>query len=176
MQKKIYDLKVILETLFSYKNNKVKKRLIYDKAPLGGLSNFWTKLTFILLPIVMYAAIFNKASFAYLGIAQAIVAYIILLVFAMQLVVALAYFNNRKILKTIEPSWKHYFPNADLKMVLSSGVTPYMDFMKHYELTLNENLDSDGMYTKLQEAFLIMEEENKDLIDAINKDKAKQGK
>ena len=176
MQEKIYDLKTILETIFYTKNAKLNKRLMYDQAPYGGLSNKWTKLTFVLLPIVMYAAIFNPISFEYLGIAQAIVFYIILLVMAMQIVIGMAYFNNRKVIKTIKPSWEHYFPNAEFKMILSSGVTPYVDFIKYYESTLNENLDNEALHKKLQEAFVQMEEENKDLIDAINRDKAKQAK
>ena len=174
MQTKIYDLKIILETIFHAKNGKVKKRLIYNKAPFGGLSNKWTKLTFVLLPLVMYAAIFNPVSFEYLGIAQAIVFYIILLVMAMQIVIGMAYFNNRKVIKTIKASWEHYFPNVELKMILSSGVTPYVDFIHHYESTLQENFDNETMHKNLQKAIIKMEEENKDLINAINRDKAKQ--
>ena len=54
---------------------------------LGGLNSKWIKLSLLVLPFAMYAAIFNPVSFAELGIAQAIVFYIILLVFAMQIVV-----------------------------------------------------------------------------------------
>ncbi len=176
MQKKIYDLKAILETLFQAKNGKVKKRVIYDKAPIGGISNRWTKLSFILLPIVMYGAIFNPISFEYLGIAQAIVFYIILLVIAMQIIMGIAYLNNRQILKSIKDSWKHYFPNVDLKMILSSGVTPYVDFIHHYENSLQKNLDDEKLHQSLKKAIVQMEKENQELIDAINRDRAKQKK
>ena len=171
MQENFYDLKTILETIFVTKNNKVKKRYFYNKAPIGGLDSKWTKLILILLPFVMYAAIFNRTSFDYLGIAQAIVFYIILLVFAMQIVMGVAYFNNRAVVKKTTASWEHYFPNIDFKMILSSGITPYVDFIKHYEATVDKNFDNNNLYKKLQEAFLQMAEENKDLIDNINRDK-----
>jgi len=174
MQKKLYDLKTILETIFVTKNNKVKKRYFYNKAPVGGLNSKWTKLILILLPFVMYAAIFNPTSFEYLGIAQAIVFYIILLVFAMQIVMGVAYFNNRSVVKKIRIAWEHYFPNIDLKMILSSGITPYVDFIKHYEATVNKNLDNDTLHKELQKAFVQMSEENKDLINNINRDQNKR--
>ena len=171
MENKIYGLKTILDTIFNSKNNKVKRRLIYDKSPIGGLSSQWIKFLLILMPFLMYAAIFNPRSFEYLGIAQAIVFYIILLVFAMQIVIGVAFFNNRSVVKRILPSWEHYFKEVELKMILSSGVTPYVDFMQHYELALNEGLKDEKLYERLTQAFVQMENENKNLIDAINRDK-----
>ena len=176
MSQKIYDLSTILETIFVRKKHKVEKRYFYNKAPIGGLHSKWTKLILILLPFVMYASIFNPISFEYLGIAQAIVFYIILLVFAMQIVMAVAYFNNRSVVKKIKASWEHYFPSIDLKMILSSGITPYVDFIKHYEENINKNFDNNKLHQKLQEAFLQMGKENKDLLDAINRDKNNKGK
>jgi hypothetical protein len=171
METKIFDLKNIIDTLFSSKNNKVKRRLIYNKSPIGGLSSQWISFILLLMPFLMYAAIFNPRSFDYLGIAQAIVFYIILLVFAMQIVIAVAYFNNRSVVKKITSSWEHYFEDVELKMILSSGVTPYVDFMKHYESAINDKLEGEVLYQKLQQAFIQMEDENRDLIDAINRDK-----
>jgi len=177
LENKIYNLKTILDTIFNSKNNKVKRRLIYDKSPMGGLSSQWIKFLLILMPFLMYAAIFNPRSFEYLGIAQAIVFYIILLVFAMQIVIGVAYFNNRSVVKKITPSWKHYFEGVELKMILSSGVTPYVDFMQQYESALEGGLEGEHLHSKLKEAFVQMENENKDLIDAINRDKnTKAGK
>jgi hypothetical protein len=171
MEQKIYNLKDIIETVFKNKNSKVTRRLIYNKAPIGGISSKWIQFILFLMPFVMYAAIFNPRSFEYLGIAQAIVFYIILLGFAMQIVIGVAYFNNRSVVKKIRPSWEHYFPDIDLKMILSSGVTPYVDFMKHYESTLDKKLDNNTLHEELKKAFVQMKDENKILIDSMNRDK-----
>ena len=171
MEKNIYDLKNIIDTIFSSKNNRVKRRIIYNKSSIGGLSSQWISFLLLLMPFLMYGAIFNPRSFEYLGIAQAIVFYIILLVFAMQIVIAVAYFNNRSVVKKITPSWEHYFKDIELKMILSSGVTPYVDFMKHYEASLSETLSNEELQKRLLKSFEKMENENKNLIDAINRDK-----
>jgi len=171
MEQKMYDVKTILDTIFNSKKAPIKKRLIYDKSSIGGLSSQWIKILLFIMPFIMYASLFNPRSFEYLGIAQAIVFYIILLVFAMQIVIAVAFFNNRSVVKKITPSWEHYFKGVELKMILSSGVTPYVDFIQHYEKTLNKNLNNEELHQELQNAFSVMEDENRDLIDAINRDK-----
>ena len=176
MQEKIYDLKNLLETVLSTKDNQPKRRLIYNKAPLERAGSTWIKALFVIMPFAMYAAIFNPISFEYLGIAQAIVFYIILLVFAMQIIIGVSYFNNRSAVKAIQSSWEHYFPNVELKMILSRGVTPYVDFLQHYKELLNETLNNDELHKKLTLAFTQMEKENQNLVDAINRDKNKEGK
>jgi len=92
----------------------------------------------------------------------------------MQIVIGVAFFNNRKVVKTVTPSWEDYFPTIDFKMILSSGVTPYMEFINHYEKALNQNLDDTMLYKALQEAVIEMEDENADLLAAINRDKKKK--
>ena len=174
MQKKHYELKTILASVFKEKDNRLKKRLIYNNAVFGGLSNKWIIAAFIILPFAMYAAIFNPASFKELGIAQAIVFYIILLVVAMQIVAIGSYFNNKKVIKTATKSWENYFPTIDFKMILSSGVTPYVDFKKHYEMALNDGLEGEALKKRLDEAFEKMEEENSILVESIRRDKAKK--
>ena len=174
MQENQYTIQTIIESVFKEHNYKIKKRLIYDNALFGGLSSKWIKLAFLILPFAMYAAIFNPASFKALGIAQAIVFYIILLVFAMQIVVAVSYFNNKKVLKTATKAWEHYFPGIDFKMVLSSGATPYADFKKYYEAALSEGLAEDALKDKMSEAFQQMESENIHLVEAMKKDKEKR--
>ncbi|WP_373029933.1 hypothetical protein [Sulfurovum sp.] len=174
MQEQHYALKTILESVFKEKNHKIKKRLIHNNAIFGGLSSNWIKLAFIILPFAMYAAVFNPTAFKALGIAQAIVFYIILLVIAMQIVVGVTYFNNKKVVKTAMQEWEKYFPNIDFKMILSSGVTPYVDFKKHYESALHENLDEETMKKRLADAFKEMEEENSILVEAMKRDKEKR--
>ena len=174
MQEKQYELKTIVASVFKEKNHRLKKRLIYDNAVFGSLSNKWIILAFITLPFAMYAAIFNPSTFKELGIAQAIVFYIILLVVAMQIVAVGTYFNNRKVVKIATRSWKKYFPDIDFKMIISSGVTPYVDFKKHYELALKDGLEGDALKRRLDDAFKQMEEENSILVESIKKDKMKR--
>ena len=174
MQEKPYTIQTIIKSVFKEKDHKIKKRLIYDNALFGGLSSKWIKLAFLILPFAMYAAIFNPVSFKELGIAQAIVFYIILLVFAMQIVVAVSYFNNKKVLKTATKAWEDYFPGIDFKMILSSGATPYADFKKYYEAALADGLEEDALKMRMTEAFQQMENENVHLVEAMRKDKEKR--
>jgi hypothetical protein len=174
MAEKHYTLKTIFDSLMYAKNGVVNKRLILDKSPLGGIGSKWIMLGFIILPFAIYISIFNSTSFAYLGIAQAIVFYIILLVFAMQVIVGISYYNNKKVIKMVTPSWESYFPTIDIKMILSSGVTPYVDFKKYYAVLLAEALDDETLYSKLQDAFKNMEEDNADLLAAMNNCRSKK--
>lgn len=174
MLEKNYTLNDILVSVFIIKENKLKKRLIHNNAIFGGLNSNWIKFIFFILPFAMYAAVFNPTSFKELGIAQAIVFYIILLVIAMQIVVGVTYFNNKKTVKNATKEWEKYFPNIDFKMILSSGVTPYTDFKKYYESALIDNLDEEAIKKRLADAFKEMEEENSILVDAIRRDKQKR--
>jgi hypothetical protein len=174
MQETHFELQTILSSVFKIKDNRLKKRLIYNNAVFGGLSNKWIILAFIILPFAMYAAIFNPATFKELGIAQAIVFYIILLVVAMQIVAIGSYFNNKKVIKTATNAWESYFPTVDFKMIISSGVTPYVDFKKHYESALSEGLQGDALKKRLDDAFRQMEEENSILVESIKRDKQKK--
>ena len=174
MEDKHYALKTLLASVFKEKGNTIKKRLIYDNSVLGGLSNKWIILAFVILPFAMYAAIFNPASFKELGIAQAIVFYIILLVVAMQIVAIGSYFNNKAVVKKATRSWDQYFPNIDFKMIISSGITPYVDFKKHYASALKDGLEGDALKRRLDEAFVQMEEENSMLVESIKRDRKKK--
>ena len=173
MQEKNYTLKEILLSVFRIKDNKLKKRLIHNNAIFGGLNNNWIKAVFFILPFAMYAAVFNPTVFKALGIAQAIVFYIILLVMAMQIIIGITYFNNKKTIKEATKEWEKYFPTINFRMILSSGVTPYVDFKKHYESTLDDNLDEEMTTIRLTDAFKEMEEENSILVEAMNRDKQK---
>ena len=174
MQEKNYALKTILASVFKEKNNKIKKRLIYNQAAFGGINNKWIMLAFIAMPFAMYGAIFNPAVFNELGIAQAIVFYIILLVVAMQIVAIVAYFNNKKVIQKAIKEWKAYFSDIDFKMIISTNNTPYIDFKKHYENALHDGLEGDDLHKRLKEAFHIMEEENSVLVEAMKRDQMKR--
>lgn len=174
MQEKQYTIQTIVESVFKENNKKIKKRLIYDNSQFGRLSSKWIKLAFFILPFAMYAAIFNPASFKELGIAQAIVFYIILLVFAMQIVVGVSYFNNKKVLKTASEAWEDYFPGVEMKMILSSGATPYKDFKTYYEKALSDGLDGEALEERMTQSFRQMEDENTHLVESMKKDKEKR--
>jgi len=174
MQEKNYELKTILSSVFKVNNNKLTKRLVYNQGAFGGLNNKWIMLAFIIMPFAMYAAIFNDTVFNKIGIAQAIVFYIILLVVAMQIVAIVAYFNNKKVLQTAIKEWESYFADIDFKMIISTNNTSYIDFKKHYENALHDGLDGDALHQRLKDAFVTMEEENSVLIEAMKRDQKKR--
>jgi hypothetical protein len=169
-----YSLEAILASISTYKKPNVTKRLIFDAAPVGGLSSKWLIGLFLFLPFLEYAGIFNPYIFTMLGIAQAIIFFIVFLSIVMILVFTLASLNNARVVKRITPSWEHYFPEIDLKLIVTSGATPYKDFYKHCSISLNEGLEGEALHSHLKDAFAIMQEQNKELIEAIQKDRSKQ--
>ncbi len=171
---KNYSLSSILDALTKHKKGAspcIVKRLIFNKASIGGLSSTQLILFFIALPFIEYAAIFNPYVFETLGIAQSIVVFIVFLVFLMQMVFVMIWRNNKKVLSAVSSSWDSYFPGVDLKLVLSSGVSPYNDFYKAYCEAKASSSDEQQLHSALKDAFKEMQEQNKELLDAINKDK-----
>jgi hypothetical protein len=169
MEPSDYTLNEILASISTYKKPKAKKRLIFDQAPLGGIGSKWLISFFFLLPLIEYAGIFNPFIFGMLGIAQAIIFYVIFFSMIMILIFALSFINNTKVIRQITPSWQNYFPTIDIDLILSSGASPYKDFFKHYSVALNKGLKNDALYQYLKEAFILMQEENKDLLEAMAK-------
>jgi len=170
MQEKEYSLKTILATLVKIKDTKVKKRVLFNQTPINGIGSKWIIAFFISLPILLYIGIFNPSMFAMLGIAQAIIFYIVFLSMVMILIVALTFINNNKVTRQIQPSWNSYFPDIDLPLILSSGASPYKDFFKHYSKAIEEKVEDDDLHTFLLEAVEEMKIENKDLLDAMSRD------
>ncbi len=158
-----YSLKAILNAV----SHKGKKRMIYDHGALGGMKSLYLKLLFIAFPFIEYALIFNPSSFAFLGIAQAIIFYIVFLSVIMIIIFVMAMRNNKSLFRKIEPVWKNYFPDIELAMVLSSGVTPYKNFFTEYAKIVDDNLDDKALQSALNSAFNRMKEENRDLLEAI---------
>ena len=167
----MFTVEQIVNSLYKVKNNRLKRRHIFNRATVGGISSTYLKMLLLLSPLLTYGAIFNKASFEYLGIAQAIIVFIISLVALMQIVLAITYFSNKSLLKRVSESWEELFPGVELKMVLSSGATPYKEFIKHYEDALTRGLSGDKLHEQMKEAFTQMEIENIDLIEAMRRDK-----
>ncbi len=170
MHKENYTLKTILQALSKTKNNTTKRRLIYDQSRLNGISAKWIIAFFISLPILLYIGIFNETVFSMLGIAQAIIFYIVFLSMVMILIVAIAFINNNKVVRQVEPAWQKYFPGIDLRLVLSSGATPYRDFFKHYNKAVNKHLEGEALYVYMKEAFKKMQEENRDMLEAMQRE------
>lgn len=161
-----YSLKTILST-FSTSNG--KKRTIFNLGPIGGISSSLVILLFISLPIIEYAVLFNPTVFKALGIAQAIVFYIVFLSIIMIVIFLTAWKIKMMVIKKITPSWKKYFDNIDLSMVLSSGITPYSQFFDYYAKGLENHYSEEALHNYLVDSCRKMEEENKDLIDAMNR-------
>lgn len=173
MQEEHFTLTTILNALSKVKNNKAKKRLIYDQSGLSGIGSKWVTAFFFSLPIMLYVGIFNEAVFSMLGIAQAIIFYIVFLSMVMILIIAVAFINNNKVLRQVDGSWKSYFPDVELKLILSSGATPYKDFFKHYSEALAKGLKEEALYDFMKNAFETMKEENAELLEAMSHSRAR---
>jgi len=167
MKDENYSLDTILSTIVKIKNSKAKKRLIFDQAPLMGIAVKWVIVFFISLPLMLYIGIFNPAMFALLGIAQAIIFFVVFLSMLMILIIALIFINNTKVLRQIDASWEKLFPEIDLNLALASGGSPYKDFFSHYSEAIKEDLKGEALYAHLQNAFKTMQEENADLYEAL---------
>ncbi|MFT5660072.1 MAG: type III secretory pathway component EscR [Sulfurimonas sp.] len=157
------------DILLSFADKKGNKRILFNPGALGGINVNLIKISLLLLPFIEYALIFNPVVFNYLGIATAIVFFIVFLSIVMLIVFFVTWGVKKRVIKKITPSWNHYFKGKDILAVLSSGVTPYSDFFQHYAEILTQNLSEDEMYKALLNAFIVMEEENKDLISAMNR-------
>jgi hypothetical protein len=171
MSEKIYDLQTILNSFITYKKPKAKKKLLFDQTQLGGIAKKWIIAFFILLPFLNYMGIFQTFIFDMLGIAQAVVFFVVFMSMIMIMIAVLTFINNNAVIRKITPSWKHYFPKVDLKMILSGNSSPYKDFYKHYAKARNENLEGEALQQKLQEAFDQMEKENSHMMESINRGK-----
>jgi len=168
MKEETFSLEAMLSTLYKIKNNKIKRRLIYDQTPVGGIGSKWVKAFFIFLPILLYIGIFNPKIFGMLGIAQAIIFYIVFLSMAIIMIVGLTFINNNKVIRQITHSWNTLFPTVELTQVLSSAATPYKDFNKHYNDALSKNLEGEALTEYFKSIFKQMQEENADLYAAMN--------
>lgn len=175
MSKTEFSLETILASITKYNKSPfpsmfAKKRTILNKAPLGGISSSALIFFFFTLPFIEFALIFNPVVFAKLGIAQSIIFYIIFMSIIMMIIFGVSWKNNRSVIAKITPSWNSYFPDIELKLILSSGVTPYSDFFPRYSVVVVENPSPEALYNALRLAFDAMKEENRDLLEAMERD------
>jgi len=170
LQEEIFSLKTMLSSLYKVNNAKAKKRLLFDQAPVGGIGRLWVILFFVSLPVILFLGIFNPSVFAMLGIAQAIIFYIVFLSMVMIMVIALTFINNNKVIRQITPSWQALFPTVNVKQVLSSGTTAYTGFSDFYSELSTLDLDEATLVEKFKEKFTQMQTENKELFEAMNRD------
>ena len=178
MSTNTYSLKVILAALCKVSKNSnntftAKKRTLFNKAAVGGMSSRTLKLFFLSLPFIEFAIIFNPIIFAKLGIAQSIVFYIVFMSIIMIIIFFVSWKNNKSVLEKVIPAWNEYFPDVDLKQVLSSGVSPYNKFFSEYSRLLDKNLSPTDLKIDLRKSFDDMQEENKDLLEAIARDSSR---
>ena len=174
MSNTIYSLEQILNAIAITSSHATKKRLIFDKAPLGGLGRKWLIGLFWLFPFILYAMIFNDTIFSMLGIAQAIVIYIVMLSMVMLLIFTLVVLNNSSVINQIKPSWNNYFPTIEFELITTTGATPYKEFFNYYHKNItNTTPTQEEIKSHLDKIFEQMQEENRDLIEAMSRDKAK---
>ena len=162
-----YSLQTILST---FSNDKGDKRAVFNGKPLGGMSSASIIFLFISLPFIEYALIFNDYSIGKLGLAGSVVAYIVFLSIVMVTIFVTTHRIKKKVITKITPSWKHYFGDISLDLVLSSGITPYSDFFKYYKKVSKDDLSEEALYKYLQESFKKMQSDNADLIESMRKD------
>ncbi len=161
-----YSLKNIL---LSVADKNAKRRTLYNLGAIGGINTNIVKILLLSLPFIEYAIIFNPIIFNILGIATAIVSFIVFLSIVMLIVFLIYYKINKKVVKDIRVSWEKYFPHNSLDMVLSSRISPYNDFFKYYADIVKENLSEKETHKRLVNAFTEMENDNKDLLDAMKR-------
>ncbi|SFV55219.1 hypothetical protein MNB_SM-4-1487 [hydrothermal vent metagenome] len=162
-----YPLKSILAT-FTNKNG--KKLSLFNGAPVGGMSSLVIKAIILAMPFVEFFVIFNDYVYEKVGLVTQIVMFIVFMSIMMMIVVVIIYMTRKSVIKKIKPSWETYFPGVNLTMVLAVGITPYSDFFKHYGKIVAEDLNDKDLHKKLKESFKEMQEENADLLIAMNKD------
>jgi hypothetical protein len=128
-------------------------------------------LFFLALPLVLYGGIFNPAVFQTLGIAQAIIFFVVFLSMLMIMIFALSFINNNAALRKIGPIWESYFPGVNIRHLVSGTNSPYRDFFRHYSQAHEQELAGEALHRYLQNAFVEMQEENKELIAAMKRSK-----
>jgi len=107
-----------------------------------------------------------------LGIAQAIVFFVVFLSIVMILIYALYAFNNRSVIDRIKPIWNEYFPEIELELILTSSHSPYREFFNEYSLIAGDNLGDEVLHLKMKEAIVRMQGDNIDLLKAMNRSKS----
>lgn len=162
-----HPLKSILAT-FTNKNG--KKLSLFNAAPVGGMSSLVIKAIILAMPFIEYFAIFNNYVYDKLGLVSQVVMYIVFMSIMMMIVFIIIYMTRKSVIKKITPSWKTYFSDVNLTMVLAVGITPYSDFFKHYSKIVKQDLSDVALHEKLKELFVQLQEENTDLLIAMNKD------
>lgn len=162
-----YSLKAILST---FAKSDGTKRMIFNLGPIGGISSKIVIFFFLAMPFIEYALIFNPYVFNALGIAQCIVLYIVLLSMIMIFIFLISWKIKKSVIKNITSSWKKYFDKIDINMVLSTGKTPYSKFFDYYSQGIRDYKSDEELHRYLLESFKIMEDDNKELIEAMIKD------
>ena len=162
-----YPLKTILAT-FTKTNG--KRRSIFNKGPIGGWSSDVVTLFFFSLPLIVYGLLFNPYIFQILGIATAITVYIVSLSLVMIIVFFIIWKIKNDVITTVSSSWNKYFPDIDFKLVISNGITPYNDFYKYYGEVKDIKQSEESLHIALVKAFKTMQEDNKELLNAMKKD------
>ena len=165
-----YKLKTILAT---FTKTNAKRRSIFNKAPIGGMGSAIVTLFFFSLPLVSYGLLFNPTVFHTLGIATAIVIYIVSMSLIMIIIFFITWKIKNDVITAVEPSWNEYFPGVDFKLVVSKGITPYNEFYKYYAEIKDIKQSEEALHKQLLEVFASLQEKNRELLNAIQKDNNK---
>lgn len=159
-----YSLNQILSVIADKQGN---RRLILNSKPLGGIGSTAVYLMIISLPFIEYGILFNEYVFSHLGIATAIIAYIVFLSTTMMVVFGIVWYYNHKLIKKINTSWADSFPNVGLNLIFASGRAPYSRFFEYYSEAVRKGLFDDELKSFLISSIALMEEDNRDLLVAM---------
>ncbi len=162
-----YSLKTILST-FTKPNG--KQRMLFNKAPVGGLSANVVTLLLFTLPLISFLLIFKTSVFDMLGIATSIILFIISSSLIMIAIFLVHISVKKSVLKEIAPSWSEYFGDVSLNLLLSNTRTPYSDFFKYYEKVIDLDQSEEDLHKYLIDSFKEMQDDNRDLLEAMKKD------
>jgi len=88
----------------------------------------------------------------------------------MLLIFTLVVINNNRVVEMIKPSWKRHFPEVAFELITTTGATPYKEFFNYYHEVLASNPNAEKIKEHLDIKFKLMQEENKDLLEAMSRD------
>ncbi len=146
-----------------------KRRLLYDRAKIGGTPAWRYYLLFAAIFIVDFLLIFKTSFLAKFGIATSVVAFIILLNISIVAIYLLARKNNAAFVDTAAKAWQAQIGTVDLKTLLSNQSILYKDFFSRYAALLKENKHGEALAQGLCEAIADAEREHSDLVEAMRR-------
>lgn len=166
-------LQTIIHALFKIKKNSrghhiVTRRIIIDRSFLGGIGAKSLIAFFIMLPVIEWFLIFNPWVFELLGIAQAIIFYIVFMSFCMFAVFIMVWVNNKKAKATIAPAWQELLSEYSFDMVDLAARGPYVNLTFMFAQRLDQDALIEEAFTSALKA---LKDENSSMVTFLEQQK-----